>query len=128
MTRIIKSLPFWLAGSFVLPMNAAIAQQLGQGGEEDISLLRVFVVLILCIMLAAIAAFVLRARLGGTKLWSKHMAGRLVIVESRRVTPQASICLIALDGQEYLVAFSPNSASLIDKVGVTADTEVICEN
>ncbi|HWU94982.1 MAG TPA: hypothetical protein VN029_05250 [Sphingomonas sp.] len=69
--------------------------------------------LILCLMLAALAAFALK-RSGG-RIDVKRMGGliaklpvqrRVEVVETRRASQYADICLIRCDGREYLVLSS----------------------
>jgi len=94
----------------------ARAQQLGGGGASpDISMIRILAALLVCLAAAFALALVIRARKGAirplAKGWlSGAIAGsrRIAVVETRRATPYADICLVRCDGEEYLLLCGPS--------------------
>lgn len=100
---------------------AAKAQQLGGGGATvDVSIVRIFAALLLCLAAAFGLALVIRARKGGVLArrmgwFSGAMAGsrRIKIVETRRATPFADICLVQCDGDEYLLLCGPSGQTIL---------------
>lgn len=102
----------------ILPVAGANAQQLGGGGAPDISLVRVFLALLVCLIVAVLAALLIRQRVKGggslplfTRLGST--SSRIRLIETRRVAPQSDVCLVECDGQEYLLLLSPAGASVL---------------
>lgn len=116
----------WVAVTVLAPISAASGQQLGQASDADISLWRVFAAFALCVLLAVVAAFFVRARANGGSLWERPPPGRLRILETQRLAPQVWISLIVLDGQQYLISTSNNGATLIDKPSLKPDLEALC--
>lgn len=94
----------------------AFGQALGQGADDEISLWRVGAALLLCLLLAVAAVFVLRTRMGrGT------FAGlivrkdrRLQLVEALRLSSHADLCIVRCDGRELLVIVSPHESRLLE--------------
>ena len=102
----------------LLPVAGANAQQLGGGGAPDISLVRVFLALLVCLIVAVLAVWLLRQRIkgGGTlPLFTRFGTtnARIRLIETRRVAPQSDVCLVECDGQEYLLLLSPAGASVL---------------
>lgn len=93
---------------------AAPAPVLASGTGADVSLWRVVLALVLCLVLAGGAAWLLRQRLGGAAPWPLRPAAgaRLRLVERITLGPQSSATLIALDGRELLVVTSVSSISV----------------
>lgn len=91
----------------------AFAQRIGQGTGAEVPVWRVLGALILCLGLAVGAAWVLRRRLGGSAPLATGRSQRLKLVESLRLGHQIHICLVTCDGGEFLVASSPQGATLI---------------
>lgn len=93
--------------------SPALAQagRLGGGGSVDVSLTRIITALILCLMLAALAALLLK-RSGG-KIDVPALRGlfaqmpvaprRIQVIETRRVSQYADVCLLRCDGRDYLI-------------------------
>jgi hypothetical protein len=108
----------FLGGCFlsVLPASAA-AQRLGGTGEPDVSIVRTFLALLLCLVIALLAVLLIRYRLGGRlPLFITRMGpvdARVSVIESRRISPQAEVSLIACDGEEFLVLLSPGGPLLL---------------
>lgn len=113
MARLSTALACCLA--YLVSAPAAFAQpgRLGGGGALNLSLTRIVMSLILCLMLAALAAFALKR--GGGWIDVKRLRGlivtlpvqrRIEVIETRRASQYADICLIRCDGREYLVLSS----------------------
>ena len=95
--------------------SPALAQtaHLGGGGELNLSLTRIVSALILCVMVAALAALALKR--GGGRVDLSRMRGllstlpakrRIEPIETRRISQYADLCLVRCDGQEYLILSS----------------------
>lgn len=99
----------------------AAAQTLGQGESTDIPWLRLTAALLLCLGLAAGAAFAIHRRLGGGSVGgvpasvramlerlipeaAERPAPRLTAIETRRLSPQVSVSVFTCDGRDFLVA------------------------
>lgn len=91
----------------------AFAQTLGQGQASDISFVRIALSLLALLLLAAIVLFLFRSRLAPVRLWTPGGARRLHVLESVRLTPQASLCLVSADHVEYLVVVSASGATVL---------------
>lgn len=107
---------------WTLAASAAAAQTLGQGDDTDIPWLRLIAALLLCLGLAAGAAFALDRRLkGGSGLDGLRLTGllqrfrlpaaeprraRLTDIETRRVSTQVTVSVFKCDGRDFLVAAS----------------------
>ena len=102
-----------------LSWQPALAQRLGQGEDDGISLWRVVVALLLCLALAVFAAYAMRSRMGGLPLLSGLFSGarpnrrRLQLVETLRLSHQIDLCVVACDGEELLVAAGPQGVQLL---------------
>jgi len=86
------------------------AQQLGGGQAADVSVVRVIAVFVLCVMLALAGAYALRFRMTGRldlPTLAQGAARKLVLVERLRLGPQHELCLVALEGREFMVSVSP---------------------
>lgn len=106
-----------LAGALSLS-GAAHAQRLGGSASADISLVRVFLALLLCVIVAVLAIFLIRQRYGGGRLPSMFPrlapgGSRLRLVEIRRIGPQSDLCLVQCDETEFLVLIAPGGALLL---------------
>lgn len=92
----------------------------GGGGGVEVSLTRIVIALVLGTMLAVLAALFIR-RSGGrpdlkalrrvfTNLPSMR---RIQIIESRRVSQHADLCLVRCDGTEYLILTSAQQQQIV---------------
>ncbi len=97
------------------PGASALAQKLGQGGDDDISIWRVVAALLLCMVLAVAGAYVLKSgAVRGLPTFSlAKRARRLQLVESLRIGSQVDLCIVTCDGRELLVASSAHGADLL---------------
>ncbi len=110
MARLTAAFLSVLAYLLLAPAALAQAGRLGGGGALDISLTRIVTALLLCLMLAALAALALKR--GGGRIDLARMRGlfatlpakrRIEVVETRRVSQHADVCLLRCDGREYLI-------------------------
>lgn len=85
---------------------------------------------VLCLLLAVAGAYALRLRGGAAARplsiggFGQLLAGALVrrpargtrlgLVEAIRINPQLEVCLVRCDGREYLLAATPQTATLLD--------------
>lgn len=88
----------------------AHAGRLGGGGDLGISLTRIVTALLLCVMLAVLAALLLKRNGGKVDLTAIRRLivrlpaqRRIDVVETRRVSQHADVCLLRCDGREYLI-------------------------
>ncbi|WP_157215372.1 FliO/MopB family protein [Flavisphingomonas formosensis] len=106
----------WLAGLAVASV-ATPALALGNAVADDtISYWRVLASLILCLALAVGGAFALRARFGANPLPRMLQQGRerrLRLIEIIRLNPQTQLCIIRCDGEDLLVAATPQSVTVL---------------
>lgn len=110
-------------GAFLL-VGTAHAQQLGGGGAPNISLVRVFLALLVCLIVAVLAVLLLRQKIkgGALPLFSKlgSTTPRIKLVETRRIAPQSDLCLVQCDREEYLLLIVPGGASVLNRTPVAA--------
>lgn len=100
--------------AFALFSAPAAAQKLGQGDEVGISIARLIAALLVILVLAALALFFGRARLTRLRFWTGAQARRLTVLEVVRIAPGATLCLASLDDREFLLAVTPNGATVIE--------------
>lgn len=105
---------FCVIGTLIgAPAALAEGHRLGGGGALNLSLTRIVLSLLLCLMLAAAAAVGLK-RSGGrfdlkrlrTLVGRLPARQRIEVLEVRRASQHADICLIRCDGREYLLLSS----------------------
>lgn len=107
---------------FLLITQPAFADggRLGGGGDLGISLTRIVMALLLCLMLAVLAALLLKR--GGGKVDLTAIRRLLVrlpaqrridVVETRRVSQHADICLLRCDGREYLILCAAHQQTVL---------------
>ena len=102
-----------LAGAGLAAAAPAAAQSLGQGGGTDVPIWRVLGALLLCLLLAAGAAFALRARMRGGGLIIASTGRRLQLVERVRLNQHADLCIVRMDEREFLVAAGPHALTVL---------------
>lgn len=95
---------------FVFAASPAGAQRLGGGGDLNISLTRIVMALVLCLMLAGLAILLLKRGGGRVDLATLRklvvampVRRRIDVIETRRVSQHADLCLFRCDDEEYLV-------------------------
>jgi flagellar biogenesis protein FliO len=103
----------------------------GGGGGVDVSLTRIVSALILCLMLAALAALLLK-RSGGrvdTRVLRRmfvrlpQAARRIDVIETRRVSQYADVCLLRCDGREYLILCAQQQQTVLRDAPAAVEAE-----
>jgi hypothetical protein len=94
----------WLAGL----AEPVLAGGLGGGEPLGVSLGRIVTALIICVMTAVLAALLIRQRAGKNDLPAffarlNTAAREIRVIETRRLSPHADICLVRHDDREYLL-------------------------
>jgi flagellar biogenesis protein FliO len=112
----------FVAMVLLLPVTPLFAQQLGQGtADTDFSLWRVFAAVAFLAVLAGIAWALVKARGRPLQFFKPITQRRIEIVETARISTQASLCLARFEGAEYLLAVTPGGATLLEKRPIAAD-------
>jgi flagellar biogenesis protein FliO len=107
-----------------LATTPAAAQRLGQGTGTDISIWRVILALLFCLVLGGAAIFVLRRRFRGVRPRAFGRDRRLQLIENIRLSHQVDLCIVSRDGHEYLIAASPQGTTLVDSGPFDAGTPI----
>jgi flagellar biogenesis protein FliO len=111
-----------LAATFACS-SIAHAQILGQGQDQGVSATHIVISLFFCLILAVVAAFVMRRRMtaglfaGWQNLIERVVAResrpkRLQIIETARLGPHL-ICILRCDGAEWLVTATQQNVSML---------------
>jgi len=112
-----------------LPAQAQTSH-LGGGGPLNLSLTRIVSALILCLMVAALAALALKR--GGGRIDLSRMRGlisalpakrRIEPIETRRISQYADLCLVRCDGEEYLILSSQQQQLVLRSPDTSAPME-----
>jgi hypothetical protein len=95
--------------------QSALAQRLGQGIDDGISVWRTVGALLICVAVVVAAALFLKHRMakGAALFRVRRNNARLEMIEMLRIRPQVDLCLVACDGEELLMVSSPQGASLL---------------
>lgn len=119
----LKSGRAWLCASgsalaFPLFPALAAAPRLGGGESLNVSLGRMIAAILICIVVALLAALLLRQRGGKINLAAlfarMELRPRAIeVVETRRLSPHADICLVRHGGQEYLLLLLAGGARIL---------------
>jgi flagellar biogenesis protein FliO len=98
--------------------QSAWAQTLGRAPDDEISLWRVGIALLFCVVLAIAGAFLLRARLGQAPLFAfpTKSGRRLKMVETLRLGRVIALSIVECDGKELLVMSSEERAELLARL------------
>ena len=108
------------AGAALLAASPALATagRLGGGQPLEVSLGRIVAALVICIIIAVLAVLLIRQRSGKIDLHA--LFGRLQVrpraievVETRRLSPHADICVIRHSGREYLLLLLAGDARIL---------------
>lgn len=99
-------------------MASAAGRRLGGGGDVDVSLGRIVVAFVICIIVAVLAILLIRQR--GGKIDLTHLFARLEpraraiqVVETRRLNPHSDICLVRHDDREYLLVLQAGATHVL---------------
>jgi hypothetical protein len=118
------------AGAALLAASPAWAQagHLGGGQPLEVSLGRIVSALVICIIIAVLAVLLIRQRSGKIDLYAllgrMHVRPRAIeVVETRRLSPHADICLIRNAGREYLLLLLAGNAQVLREAPVEAHPE-----
>ncbi len=103
------------------PAFAAARGQLASGGDLNISLGRIVLALLLCIGIAVVAAIIIK-RGGGQFNWARWHRSlselaperRMRVVEARRISVHADLCLVRCDAREYLILSSATAQQVLE--------------
>lgn len=96
----------------------AMPHRLGGGGDVDLSLGRIVVAFVICIIVAVLAILLIRQKGGRIDLaqWFAKVAPRsreIAIVETQRLNPHSDICLVRHDGREYLLVLQQGATHVL---------------
>lgn len=118
------------AGAAVLAASPALAGggRLGGGQPLEVSLGRIVSALVICIIIAVLAVLLIRQRRGKIDLQvflgRFQMRSRAVeVVETRRLSQNADICLVRHGGREYLLLLLAGDARILSERAVEAQTD-----
>lgn len=118
------------AGAALLAAAPALAGggRLGGGQPLEVSLGRIVAALVICIIIAVLAALLIRQRAGKIDLYA--LFGRLQsrpraidVVETRRLSPHADICVVRHSGREYLLLLLAGDARVLSEQPVAQQAE-----
>jgi hypothetical protein len=109
------------AGAILLAASPALAgARLGGGQPLEVSLGRIVSALVICIIVAVLAVLLIRQRSGKIDLHA--FLGRLQVrpraievVESRRLSPNADLCLVRHGGRDYLLLLLAGDARILSE-------------
>jgi hypothetical protein len=101
--------------------SLASAQRLGGASGFEPPLLRLALGLLLCTLVAIVAALAIRRFMHAGALNSMRgrlsllgpTARKLRVIESHRISPHADVCMFTSGGREYLVVVSPGGATVL---------------
>lgn len=131
MTDLRRILRRTLAGALLAAASAsahANAARLGGGEDLYVSLSRIVVALLIAIVLIVAAAVLIRqhggkhdlaAVLGRVRLKSRNID----VLEARRLSPHADICLVRHRSREYLLLLGSGHGRVLSCVDVEPDAE-----
>lgn len=105
----------------ILDILAAATPRLGGGGELAVSIPRIVLALIACLVIALAAILLLRQR-GGRSLAIRlpHLAPgerRIAMVETRRLSQHADLCLVEHDARRWLIVVQASEIHILSDTG-----------
>jgi hypothetical protein len=108
--------------------SADAAGRLGGGAALDVSPWRILAALILCVIIAVLAALMIRQRGGRIALATllpRLDPGRraIEVVETRRLSPHADLCVVRHDGREYLLLLLAGDARVLNESAVSSASD-----
>lgn len=117
-----------LVAACCIPLSPLLAASPGLGGGEElgVSLGRIVTALIICVIVAVLAVLLIRQRSGKVDLAGLfgriEMRPRAVhVVETRRLSVHADICLLRHDGREYLLLLMAGACQVLREHDVPGD-------
>lgn len=121
------------AGAALLAAAPALAGggRLGGGQPLEVSLGRIISALVICIIIAVLAVLLVRQRSGRLDLhafFGRFQVGprAIEVVETRRLSPHADICVVRHSGREYLLLLLAGSARILREEPIAAPEEATC--
>ena len=99
----------------------AMAQHLGGGEAPEVSVVRIGAALVGCLV-AAIGLVVMKKRgmvsgtiAGSLSAWVGALAkpGRVTVLEARRISAHADLCLVRCDNEEFLLLCGPAGTTVL---------------
>ena len=107
-----------LGAAALAASTSADARQLGGGEPLDVSLGRIVMALIIGIIVAVLAILLIRQRSGKIDLVTMfsrvELRKRVIeVVETRRLSPHADICVVRHGGREYLLLLLAGGARIL---------------
>jgi hypothetical protein len=114
-----------LAGAILLAASPALASggRLGGGQPLEVSLGRIVSALVICIIIAVLAVLMIRQRSGKIDLHA--LLGRfqvkpraIEVIETRRLSQHADICLLRHSGREYLLLLLAGDARILGEQAI----------
>ncbi len=118
------------AAAALIAASPALAggARLGGGQPLEVSLGRIVSALVICIIIAVLAVLLIRQRSG--KIDLRTFFGRfqvrpraVEVVETRRLSPNADICLVRHGGREYLLLLLAGDARILSEHALDARAE-----
>lgn len=113
------------AGAALLAASPALAGggRLGGGQPLEVSLGRIVSALVICIIVAVLAVLLIRQR--GGKIDLRDFLGRfqakpraVEVVETRRLSQNADLCVVRHGGREYLLLLLAGDARILSERAV----------
>lgn len=107
-----------LVSALVGPALAAAAPKLGSAQPLDVPIARIIAGLLISTLVALVVVLVLKRRGGGALPFrlpqiKAQNPDRIVVLETRRLSPHADLCRFTSAGKEYLVIVTPSGSNLI---------------
>lgn len=107
------------------------ASRLGGGGAVDVSLGRIVISFVICIIIAALAILLIRQRSGkldlaGLFATMESRTREIQVVETRRLSPHADICLVRQGGREYLLVLQPGGTQVLNEQATAPGASAPC--
>lgn len=105
--------------------------RLGGGEPLDVSLGRIVAALVICLIVAFLAVLLVRQRSGKVDLaaWFSRLEVRkraIQVVETRRLSPHADICVVHHDEREYLLLLMASDARVLRERPAPAEERPPC--
>jgi hypothetical protein len=98
----------------------AVAAPLSSGHAPDVSIVRILAALLFSLIVAAAAILLIRQRggkvdLGGLVARFETRRRAIHVVETRRLSPHADICIVRHGGSEYLLLLMAGDARVLSE-------------
>lgn len=132
MARVIHTRVILLACALGVPAPVfAAGGRLGGGGGLDLSLTRIVISLLLCLAIAASVILMLKRNGGQLNLDGLRAlvakrgpsTQRITVIETRRISVHADLCLVRCDGIDYLILSSAQTQQLLRQTPAADATE-----